>query len=121
MLLPSGPDSSPSPLVWRGDGARRVEPVRGCPLSPRRDEEPPIVPVTLATLGPDPFWQHLERRNLRDRDEPPVRMGPKATYEAPASRLNAPKIGDVAPVKPRVPQAPASSPAAKGRMIDVMV
>jgi hypothetical protein len=121
MLVPSGPDSSPSPLVWRGDGARRVEPVRGCPLSPRRDEEPPIVPVTLATLGPDPFWQHLERRNLRDRYEPLASLATKATYEAPASRMNAPKIGDVAPAKPRVPQAQTISPAAKGRMIDVMV
>lgn len=76
--------------------------------------------MTLATLGPDPFWQHLERRNLRDRYEPLAHMATKATYEAPASRMNAPKIGDVAPVKPRIPQDPVSTPASKGRMIDVM-
>ncbi|NUQ68990.1 MAG: hypothetical protein HUU18_12035 [Phycisphaerales bacterium] len=77
--------------------------------------------MTLATLGPDPFWQHLERRNLRDRYEPLASLATKATYEAPASRMNAPKIGDVAPAKPRVPQAQTISPAATGRMIDVMV
>lgn len=125
MLVPSVPDLIQLPAAVRLHAHRRVEATHHCPeVEPRDERRDDGRPLPLPSN--EPFWQYLENVNRRDRYDPEHPGERRATYACPdaAARnlaLNAPRIGDVAPV--RQPHKPEPLPDARvmGKRIDLVV